>query len=135
VSEIGGCLCGQVRYNISGRIGGLVYCHCKQCRKAQGSIFAANIPVLQKHFSLTSGSEVITSFRSSANKSRYFCPTCGSGIYSYLDGASSLRIRAGTLDDAPSLRLSAHIYINSKVHWLRLADGIPQFIEKEPREA
>ena len=33
----GGCLCGTVCFEIRGAIRNIVYCHCSQCRKAQGS--------------------------------------------------------------------------------------------------
>ncbi len=37
----GGCLCGAVRYEVSGEpyIAGL--CHCTKCRKLTGSAFSA----------------------------------------------------------------------------------------------
>ena len=34
----GSCLCGGVRYGITGGLVGRInYCHCSQCRKASGS--------------------------------------------------------------------------------------------------
>ena len=33
----GSCLCGQVRYEVEGELGGFVHCHCQTCRKAHGS--------------------------------------------------------------------------------------------------
>jgi len=41
----GGCLCGAVRYRVAALAGPVLLCHCGQCRKAQGSAFAANAPV------------------------------------------------------------------------------------------
>ena len=38
----GSCLCGQVRYQVSGDFGSRTICHCKNCRKASGSSFLAN---------------------------------------------------------------------------------------------
>src|SRR5579864_355509 len=32
----GGCLCGGVRYLISGPLRGIVVCHCSQCRRTSG---------------------------------------------------------------------------------------------------
>ena len=36
----GGCLCGNVRYEISGKALGSMLCHCRMCQKAFGSFFA-----------------------------------------------------------------------------------------------
>ena len=33
----GGCLCGAVRYEVTGPLAPIQLCHCGQCRKAQGS--------------------------------------------------------------------------------------------------
>ena len=41
----GKCLCGKVRYEINGRLGPVVYCHCSMCRRATGSAFATNASV------------------------------------------------------------------------------------------
>ena len=37
----GSCLCGSVRFRISGHLRGVVYCHCWQCRKQTGHFVAA----------------------------------------------------------------------------------------------
>jgi hypothetical protein len=38
----GRCLCGKVHFEISSEIQNIIYCHCSECRKAQGSAFASN---------------------------------------------------------------------------------------------
>lgn len=38
----GGCLCGEIRFEIHGEIRDVVCCHCSECRKAQGNAFATN---------------------------------------------------------------------------------------------
>jgi hypothetical protein len=78
----GGCLCGTVRYEITGKIGTVIYCHCSQCRRASGSAFAANAPVLSKYLAFVSGKDVIREFESSPGKFRGFCSKCGSPLYS-----------------------------------------------------
>ena len=49
----GGCLCGQIRYEIVGPVGEALYCHCSMCRKSHGTAFPGK----------TRGSEVIVPFR------------------------------------------------------------------------
>ena len=36
----GSCLCGAVRFEMSGRPSTFSYCHCSRCRKSEG-VFAA----------------------------------------------------------------------------------------------
>lgn len=135
MNSSGGCLCAQVRYRISAPIGPLIYCHCGQCRKAQGGGFAANVPVRKTHFEITRGTNSVTAFRASPNKTRYFCRHCGSAIYSYLDAAKNVRIRAGTLDPGSAISPNAHIFVASKAQWVTIDDGLKQYPEREPREA
>lgn len=132
MTQFGGCLCGEVRYRIKGALGALVYCHCAQCRKAQGVGFAANTPVETTEFELVAGNELLASYRSSTDKTRYFCANCGSAIYSHVDGATSVRVRAGTLDEAVDIEPHAHIFTRSRANWVTIQDDLMQYLEREP---
>lgn len=37
----GGCLCGGVRYEVTGPLRGVWACHCSQCRRTSGNFVAA----------------------------------------------------------------------------------------------
>ena len=91
----GRCQCEGVRFSISGKLGPAGFCHCKQCRRANGSAFASNAPVRTQYFKVNQGDDLIREFESSPNKFRAFCSRCGSPIY------SATRIR--TRDSADSL--------------------------------
>ena len=128
----GGCLCGKVRYRIAAPLGPLIYCHCSQCRKAQGVGFAANTPVALSSFEILSGGELLTAFRASNNKSRYFCSNCSSAIYSHLDEADTVRIRAGTLDSDTNVVPNGHSFTGSRASWVTIQDTLDQHEEREP---
>lgn len=128
----GSCLCQAVRFAIDGPIGALIYCHCSQCRKAQGTAFAANVPVSREDYRILSGAEFVASFRSSENKTRYFCQRCGSALYSHVTGGETYRIRAGLLDDRVELSPSAHIFATSRAPWCDISDPLPQYEKQEP---
>ena len=130
--QLGGCLCGAIRYRITGTLGALVFCHCEQCRKAQGVGFAANIPVALTDFEIDRGNEFLAGYRSSTKKTRFFCTNCGSAIYSYLDGATTVRIRAGTIETSGCIVPSAHTFSGLKAQWLTITDGLRQYPEREP---
>lgn len=128
----GGCLCNGVRFCLKRKPTQVFYCHCHQCQKAQGGAFAAAVPVLKVDFELVSGADLLRAYRASANKARNFCVRCGSPVFSEVDGAATLRIRAGTLDDATSLQGAAHIFTADKVAWYEIHDDLPQYAEREP---
>lgn len=127
----GSCLCGAVQYEISGALGPIVFCHCRQCRKSQGSAFAVNAPVQASQFRLLAGGEVLTEYESSPGKKRVFCKICGSPILSKRDSAPDvLRLRIGGLDGEISERPTAHIFAASNAAWFEITDTLPQHAER-----
>jgi len=128
----GSCLCGAVRYQISTPLSEVYFCHCRQCRKAQGSSAVASVPTPRASFVLLAGHAVLRAYRSSPHKQRWFCSHCGSAIYSEIDASATLRLRAGTLDDPITLTPMAHIFVAELPTWAGIHDAVPQFPGREP---
>ncbi len=123
----GNCLCGGIQFRIDAELAPIQVCHCSQCRKAQGTPFATNTPVSTDAFHLMSGAELLTVFESSPGKQRVFCSRCGSPIYSKKDALPGvLRVRAGLINEALSVRPEAHFYTASKANWWTIDDDLPQ---------
>lgn len=124
----GSCLCGGVGYRIAEIAGPYVYCHCRSCRKASGSAFAANVPVPVEAFSLLHGREQVRYFESSPGKRRHFCGHCGSPLYTTVDARpDTVRVRLGTLDTVFAEPPAAHIFTDEMAPWHSIADGAPRF--------
>jgi len=123
----GSCLCGGVRYEISGELSPAVYCHCVQCRKASGASFTTNASLPADAFRFLSGESLVGEFESSPGRFRRFCTRCGSPLLKrYADKPDLLRLRLGTLDTDPGVSVTAHIFVRSKAPWVQIADDIPQ---------
>jgi hypothetical protein len=123
----GSCLCGGVLLRVTGKLGPAGFCHCTQCRKANGSAFASNAPVRTKYLELE-GREAIREFESSPGKFRAFCSRCGSPVYSRRDSEPGiLRLRLGLLDGDPGRRPAAHVWVGSKAPWYEITDSLPRF--------
>jgi hypothetical protein len=130
----GACLCGGVRFEISGKVGPVVYCHCVQCRKANGTAFGANAGVRARYLRFTAGRELIREYESSPGKLRAFCSCCGSPVYSRReDDPATFRIRLGLLDGDPERRSLAHCWVEEKAPWFEITDALPLFA-REPRD-
>jgi hypothetical protein len=130
----GSCLCGNVRYEIDGELGEFGCCHCRSCRKASGSAYAANAPVERVRFRLRNGGDTLREYESSPGKLRAFCSACGSPIYAYLTASSDvLRIRLGSLDTPFDSEPRAHTWMSDKAAWDRVAGDLPQFPEWAPK--
>lgn len=130
---LGGCLCGAVRFEISGPIRDIVCCHCSQCRKAQGSAFATNGNVRSEEFRLLTGEESLTGFAATPGQTKYFCKRCGSPIMSRsVSSPGHVRVRLGTIETPIRERPSAHIFVGSKADWEDIGAPLPQYDEYEP---
>ena len=123
----GQCLCRSIRFEIDGRLGPIVYCHCSMCRKAQGAAFRSRAKVRAADFRFVSGEELLTFFASSPGTQRGFCRVCGSPIFSHRsDSPSELRLRFGTFDADPGVRPAFHFAVESKAPWHEITDGLPR---------
>jgi hypothetical protein len=130
---VGGCLCGAVRFEIDGPIHNIVYCHCSQCRRAQGSAFATNGIVKAGDFRIVTGADLLTGYESSPGQKKYFCSICGSPILSKSGvRPEQVRVRLGTIESDIKERPMAHIFVTSKADWEQITDDLPQFEAYEP---
>lgn len=122
----GSCLCGAVRYVVDGALAPIELCHCSQCRKAQGSAFAANIPVVRAAFRLLEGQDRLRAFSATPGKRRVFCGDCGAPVYSERDAAPGMiRLRAGLLDAPVRARPGLHFHVASAADWWEIAGDLP----------
>lgn len=120
----GGCLCGAVRYEVTGPLRPVVACHCEQCRRQSGHFVAATA-TRTEHLRMTE-SDGLRWYRSSAEARRGFCGTCGSSLFWAPDHGRHISIMAGTLDRPSGLRMAAHLYAGCADDYYRITDGLPQ---------
>ena len=123
---LGGCLCGGVRYQLSGPVSNLCFCHCASCRRASGAPMVPWGTFVRENFRLTRGS--LTEYRSSAAVTRGFCPACGTSLtYRHDARARDIDVTLATLDDPTLLAPQVHIWVGDKLPWVSINDGRPQF--------
>ena len=123
----GSCLCGGVRYEIDGKLGPSIHCHCGQCRKASGASFTTNASVRTADFRFVEGKSLVREFESSPGQFRCFCTRCGSPLIKRIAAKpEELRLRLGTLDSDPGTKPAAHIFFSFKAPWTAITDDLPQ---------
>lgn len=123
----GGCLCGGIRYEITGPVGTALYCHCSMCRKAHGTAFRARLAVPRSSFRFVQGEDLLTSYRSSGDTIRRFCRVCGSPMVNSWDAEPDNHgLAMGSLDDDPGVRPRCHEFVDSKAPWYEITDSLPQ---------
>lgn len=123
----GSCLCGGVKYEIDGELGAVTNCHCSLCRKMSGSAFATGSTIPSASFRFVAGEELLKEWESSRGYYRVFCGRCGSPILKRkTKDPDQLRLRVGTLDGDPGIKISQHLHVNSKAPWADIIDDLPQ---------
>lgn len=122
----GSCLCGKIKFTLSGAVTNMSHCHCSICRKIHGSLFATYLEATVLSYS--SGEDAIQHYLSSKGFNRAFCKDCGSVLpeASDQDGHTAYYIPAGILDDDPGIRPESHIFCESKSAAYRICDDLPQ---------
>lgn len=120
----GSCLCGAVRFTASGPLGGVIYCHCSQCRKQTGHFFAGtNVPTDSL---VVTGADRVVWYRSSPEARRGFCGSCGSTLFWQADGYPYTSILAGAFDGATGLVAVRHDFVANKGDYYQITDHLPQ---------
>ena len=132
----GSCLCGGVKYEISGELSGALNCHCSMCRKAHGAAFRSRARVQASDFKWVQGEQLVTYFESSPGNRRGFCRVCGSPLLSRFDQyPSEFGLPLGALDDDPKVKPRRHVFVGSKAPWHDITDDLPQFQELPKRNS
>ena len=124
----GGCLCGAVRYRVTGAPGWVAHCHCESCRKASGSAVVTWAGYTRESFEVAAGRPV--RFASSPGVVRSFCPRCGSPLtYEAERFAGEVHVTVGSLDEPAGFAPTAHVWTSERVAWLHIADDLPRHPE------
>ncbi len=115
----GGCLCGQVQYQVRGPFEVFHLCHCSQCRRSTGSAHASNIFTSKDRIEWLSGVDLIKRFDPDEPGiiSKAFCTHCGS-LVPYLSASSGkLIIPAGGLSENPKITPQDNIFWKDRAVW------------------
>jgi hypothetical protein len=125
----GGCLCGAVSYTAEADAVSATVCHCKDCQKFTGSVFATLVLVPKEALSVTGTWKTFTSLGGSGKPIlRHFCPECGSSLAEEpgtRPGAVILNV--GTLDNPQAVKPGREIFRDDAVPWIEVHGDIPRF--------
>ena len=120
----GGCLCGAIRYRASEDPEWIGACHCGQCRKHSGAPYTAAVLFPPGAFEWTTAEPA--RYASSATVRRGFCAQCGSSLTWEAAGGEPT-VLIGSLDHPERLRPDSHCFVATKLPWVEIEDGTPQF--------
>jgi hypothetical protein len=128
----GGCFCGAVRYEVSGPLTGVTYCHCSKCLQWHGHV-GAYAAADRAVFRLSEARGLKWHSVSDTVK-RGFCVECGSSVLFDETPSPKMSICAGTLDAPTGIREKAHIYVGSKGDYYDITGDLPRYETFPKRE-
>ena len=115
------CLCGGIRLRYSGKLGPSNYCHCEDCRRANGSAFNIGVRVDRKDLEVKATTEMKSyRFVSSSGREiqRCFCGTCGSPIFTLHPARPEYAwVKAGIIHQPEIVKPAYENWVKDKVKW------------------
>ena len=131
-SRTASCCCGQLRIELEGELLGAGLCHCLNCQRRTGSVFAA-LAGFRAPYTVhgTATEYVFTGDQGTRFKFR-FCPVCGSTVFHTEEGqGASVSVAVGAFADPGFPAPRASVYECRRHAWVRLPDAVIRH-ERDP---
>jgi len=131
----GECLCGLIKYEITGRPFRVANCHCDDCRKVTGSAFATNIFYKENEVNVTSGELKLFEHKldSGSLMTKRFCPNCGSQIFAENSNRPGvISVKVGSIDNANFVKPDVNLYTANALNFITIDKSTENFEKMAP---
>jgi hypothetical protein len=132
----GGCLCGAIRYTLTGPTLFVSQCACKDCQKATGTGHTTIVGIHRSQLELSAPPATYTnSGDTGGSVTRHFCGTCAGRLFTSGDlPGEFIMVQAGSLDDPGAISPESVIYTKDAVAWDVFDPALPKFEAMRPRD-
>jgi hypothetical protein len=123
------CQCGQLRLTAQGDPIRVSVCHCLDCQRRSGSVFAAQARFVTERVT-TEGESSTWSRRGDEGSGAtfHFCPTCGSTVfYRLVDEPGVIAVAVGAFADPRFPPPGRSVYEERKHSWVNLPADIEHY--------
>lgn len=124
----GGCACGAFRFRAAGPHKRVGMCHCMTCRRVHGSAFGAYV-IYARGAVTMSGS--VSTWQSSGQGRRHFCPLCGSVAYMEYLSRDEIDLPLGAFDQTGVFEPDYELWCRHREPWLQQG-ARPEYDEERP---
>lgn len=123
----GQCLCGTIRYQLTGEPRHVAVCHCRDCRRSAGAPMVSWAMYPESALTLLQGQP--KTINSSGSAMRSFCPDCGTGLFyrNAVNLPGIVDVQSATLDDPDALPPGIQIQVAERLHWMQQVHELPAF--------
>ena len=128
----GGCLCGGVRYEVTGPPDSTGYCHCTRCQRRTGTAASAQARLARGSLRITQGEELVRTYAPPDGFHKCFCSNCGGALWSKdPEDGEVMSVRLGTFDGDPGVRPTYRTFVAYAAAWEPIPDdGLERYPER-----
>ena len=124
----GRCLCGAIRYRVTGPPRSTSLCHCGSCRRATGGPSLAWAIFDEDKVEIVAGTLAIHA--SSPGVERGFCAGCGTSLtYARANRPGLFDVTTASLDDPEAFPPAKEIWTSERLSWEAPNPDLPQFAQ------
>jgi len=124
----GRCFCGAVVFQVTGPAKFACFCHCESCRRAAGGVYVPWVTFAKDTFLVTRGD--MREHHSAPKVTRGLCSRCGTSLtYEHADRSGQIDVSLTSFDDPSEFSPGAHIWVEDKLPWVTIDDGLPQYAQ------
>ena len=116
------CRCEQLSVTATGEPVRVSVCHCLDCQKRSGSVFAAQVRFSSEDVTIVGNSTEYAHAGGGGNIARFhFCPTCGDSVYFTNDTMpETIAITLGTFADPHAFTPQYSVWEERKHEWVAI---------------
>lgn len=129
---VGGCLCGEIRYEVSGQAKASFTCFCRDCQRAGGTESIQGFLVDKTAFRIVQGTPKATSRKADSGKTvtRNFCASCGTHLFALFERMPELvGIRTCSLDEPAQVPPALALFTGSAQPWTEIPMHLPSYVK------
>lgn len=122
----GHCICGAIRFCVTGDPVLTEFCHCQSCRRASGAPLMAWAAYDRAVFEVIEGEPV--DYASSPGLTRTFCGRCGTSLTLTDERIAEIYVAIAAFDDPEAVTPDIHIWRSHRLSWVETADDLPRYL-------
>lgn len=121
----GGCMCGAVRYRLTGPFSYSAHCHCRSCQRSVGAGITTYTGIPLDRFQVIAGT--LSVYDSSPGVQRGFCNRCGTSLTYSGEGWDDMAVHSATLDDPSVVHPTSNVYLAERQPWIAIDDRLKNY--------
>ena len=129
----GSCLCGGVRFELTGEFEPRSFCHCASCKRLSGGVGTANGSARADEIRIVEGADLLRTYQPEEGSAKTFCSRCGSNLFGGgWPDSETASVRLPAIDTPFEGAPNRHIYTRSLAPWETLPDDGLERVEAPP---